>query len=127
MKEHLILAMLVLFRARTHKSRLFGNRWLPQTTCADYAGSSGRLPPPSPPAEKAKAVLRSCALMTDRPIPAANSWRTPPSRPRASPRTRTAWLRTKSATSFLCGRALLSEALFVVKTFQFELFGKHLI
>src|SRR6516164_11481872 len=24
-------------RARTHKSRLFGNRWLPQTTCADCA------------------------------------------------------------------------------------------
>jgi hypothetical protein len=30
-----------------------GKRWLPQTTCADCAGSSGDLPPPSPPAEKA--------------------------------------------------------------------------
>jgi hypothetical protein len=37
------------------KSRLFGNRWLPQTTCADCAGSSGGLLPPSPPAEKATA------------------------------------------------------------------------
>jgi hypothetical protein len=36
--------------ACTHKSRLFGNRWLPQTTCADGPGSSGNLPPPSPPA-----------------------------------------------------------------------------
>ena len=33
--------------------KYFGNRWLLQTTCADYAGSSGGLPPPSPPAEKA--------------------------------------------------------------------------
>src|SRR6266566_3553727 len=38
-----------------HKSRLFGNRWLPQTTYADCAGSSGDLPPPSPPAEKTTA------------------------------------------------------------------------
>ena len=38
--------------ACTHKSRLFGNRWLPQTTRADRAGSSGNLPPPSAPAEK---------------------------------------------------------------------------
>jgi hypothetical protein len=38
-----------------HKSRLFGNRWLPQTTCAGCAGSSGNLLPPSPPAEKASA------------------------------------------------------------------------
>src|SRR6516164_7789829 len=37
------------------KSRLFGNRWLPQTTCADCARCSGDLPPPSPPAEKATA------------------------------------------------------------------------
>ena len=42
-------------RARTHKSRLFGNRWLPQTTCADCAGSSGDLLPPSPPGEKSTA------------------------------------------------------------------------
>src|SRR5262249_11419006 len=34
------------------KSPFFGNRWLPQTTCADCAGSSGDLLPPSPPAEK---------------------------------------------------------------------------
>jgi hypothetical protein len=40
-------------RACTHKSRLFGNRWLPQMTCADCAGSSGDLLPPSPPAEEA--------------------------------------------------------------------------
>jgi len=32
-----------------------GNRWLPQTTCADCAGSSGDLLPPSPPGEKATA------------------------------------------------------------------------
>src|SRR5262245_58787309 len=44
-----------LATACTHKSRLFGNRWLPQTTCADCAGSSGDLPPPSPPAEKTTA------------------------------------------------------------------------
>jgi hypothetical protein len=32
------------------------HRWLPQTTCADCAaGSSGDLPPPSPPAEQATA------------------------------------------------------------------------
>src|SRR5438105_11234567 len=37
---------------RVLKSRLFGNRWLPQTTCANNAGSSGDLLPPSPPAEK---------------------------------------------------------------------------
>jgi hypothetical protein len=36
-------------KACTHKSRLFRNRWLPQTTCA---GSSGDLPPPSPPADE---------------------------------------------------------------------------
>ena len=42
-------------RACTHKSRLFGNRWLPQMTCADCAGSSGDLLPPSPPAQKANA------------------------------------------------------------------------
>jgi hypothetical protein len=41
-----------LTKALTHKSRLFGNRWLPQTT---YAGCSGDLLPPSPPAEKATA------------------------------------------------------------------------
>jgi hypothetical protein len=35
--------------------KYFGNRWLLQTTCADYAASSGDLPPPSPPAEKATA------------------------------------------------------------------------
>jgi len=34
---------------------LFGYRSLPQTTCADCAGSSGNLLPPSPPAEKATA------------------------------------------------------------------------
>src|ERR1700750_2654971 len=35
--------------------RLFGNRWLPQTTCSSCAGCSGGLLPPSPPAEKASA------------------------------------------------------------------------
>jgi hypothetical protein len=40
-------------RARTHKLRLFGNRWLPQTTCADCAGISGDLLPPSQPTERA--------------------------------------------------------------------------
>jgi len=39
----------------------FGNRWLPQTTCASYvAGRSGDLLPLSPPAEKATAAI--CAL-----------------------------------------------------------------
>jgi hypothetical protein len=37
------------------KSRLLGNRWLPQTMCADCAVSSGDPLPPSPPAEKANA------------------------------------------------------------------------
>jgi hypothetical protein len=32
---------------------LLGNRWLPQTTCANCAECSGDLLPPSPPAEKA--------------------------------------------------------------------------
>jgi hypothetical protein len=32
-----------------------GNRWPPQTTCANCAGRSGALLPPSPPAEKATA------------------------------------------------------------------------
>src|SRR5262249_12662845 len=42
------------FRACTHKSRLLGNRWLPQTTCTGCARDvSGDLLPPSPPAEKA--------------------------------------------------------------------------
>jgi hypothetical protein len=42
-----------IFRVCTHESRLFGNRWPPQTTCADCAaGSSGDLLPPSPPAEQ---------------------------------------------------------------------------
>src|ERR1700745_1189806 len=35
-----------------------------------------------------KAALRICALMSTRPIPAANSWRTPPSRPRVLRRSR---------------------------------------
>jgi hypothetical protein len=34
---------------------LFGNRWLPQTMCADAVDALGGLPPPSPPAEKATA------------------------------------------------------------------------
>jgi hypothetical protein len=33
-------------------------------------------------------MLATCGLMSERPIPAANSWRTPPSRPRASARKR---------------------------------------
>src|SRR6516165_1907794 len=37
------------------KSRLLGNRSLPQTTCANNSASSGDLLPPSPPAEKATA------------------------------------------------------------------------
>jgi hypothetical protein len=37
-------------RGVTHKSRLLGNRWLPQNVC----GASDLLPP-SPPAEKATA------------------------------------------------------------------------
>ena len=31
-------------------ARMFGNRWVPQTTCADWPESSGDLLPPSPPA-----------------------------------------------------------------------------
>src|SRR5262245_25890673 len=43
-------------KACTHKSRLFGNRWLPQTTWRLRRRMvSGDLPPPSPPAEKATA------------------------------------------------------------------------
>jgi len=38
-------------KACTDESRLFGNRWLPQTN----AGCSGGSLPPSPPAEKATA------------------------------------------------------------------------
>src|SRR5262249_12024408 len=45
----------LVLRACTHKARSFGNRWLPQTTCADCAGRSGNLLTPSPPAEKAGA------------------------------------------------------------------------
>jgi hypothetical protein len=41
-------------RPCTHQSRLFTNRWLPQTTCA-LGRCSGGLLPPSPPAEKATA------------------------------------------------------------------------
>jgi len=45
-----------VIRACTHKSRLLGSRWLPQTTCANRAaGSSGRFLPPSPPGEKTAA------------------------------------------------------------------------
>jgi hypothetical protein len=45
---------------------LFGNRGLPQT-CARYAGSSGDLLPPSPPAEKASGLqpVQSPVLMID--------------------------------------------------------------
>jgi hypothetical protein len=45
----------MVLRECTHKSRWFGNRWLPQTTCAGCAGCSGGLLPPSPPAEKSTA------------------------------------------------------------------------
>ena len=44
--------------ARTHKSRLFGNRWLPQTTCADCAGSSRDFLLPSQPADRAHALVK---------------------------------------------------------------------
>src|SRR5262245_16218868 len=42
-------------RGSIDESRLFGNRWHPQTTCAGCVESSGNLLPPSPPAEKATA------------------------------------------------------------------------
>jgi hypothetical protein len=47
----------LLFMATSpiHTGPLRSARWLPQTTCADYARSSGDLLPPSPPAEKATA------------------------------------------------------------------------
>jgi Tripartite tricarboxylate transporter family receptor len=44
---------LLLARACTHKSRLFGNGWLPQTTCC--VENLGGFLPPSPPAEQASA------------------------------------------------------------------------
>jgi hypothetical protein len=36
----------------------FGNRWLPQTTCAYYAEGSADSPTPSPPAKEKKTPAR---------------------------------------------------------------------
>src|SRR5262249_32050573 len=50
------LARPPFFRACTRRSRLFGNRWLPQTTwCELLASSSGDFLTASPPGEKATA------------------------------------------------------------------------
>jgi hypothetical protein len=93
------------------KSRLFGNRWLPQTTYADWAGCSGDFLPPSRQEEKNTASQdqagQSCtddgsgdtdrcrkgrisnaqkSEVASRGSEIASSWRTPPSQPRALPR-----------------------------------------
>ena len=48
-------------RPRIHKSRDCSASPVPQTTCADCVGSSGDLPPPSPPAENGAGNLTHVA------------------------------------------------------------------